>query len=197
MADATYFDTLKKNFTQVPIAPGTQYIETASFLEATEGLINMFDLLQSAAFKPVVADMTGNVKKIREKFLVNPAKYASLQEIMIDEKNDKKKTATEGTLWLKRGLEFTARAMRLNVSESTQELSESFTKSYEETLKQYHNMLVRPVFTLAMKACPYRKDFYEKLGKDQAKVSTQMNEWLGALENILNVLNKFWAEGGY
>ncbi|GBC37041.2 glycolipid transfer protein [Rhizophagus irregularis DAOM 181602=DAOM 197198] len=31
------------------------------------------------------------------------------------------------------------------------------------TLKPFHGMVVRPIFALAMKACPYRKDFFEKL----------------------------------
>jgi hypothetical protein len=32
------------------------------------------------------------------------------------------------------------------VKNPNQELSESFTKSYEETLKKYHSFVVRPVF---------------------------------------------------
>lgn len=43
-------------------------------------------------------------------------------------------------------------------------------------------MLVKGVFSLAMKACPYRADFYKKLGSDEDKVNEQMGEFLTGLE---------------
>jgi hypothetical protein len=36
-----------------------------------------------------------------------------------------------------------------------------------------------------MKACPYRKDFLEKLGGDNDKTKQQMDSWLNALEQIV------------
>jgi len=155
------------------------------------------DLLESAAFTPVQSDMRGNVKKIREKHDTNPEKYKTLQKIVIDESNDKKKTATEGLLWLKRGLEFTSLALRRNVDDPNEELADSFKKAYDDTLKQYHNFLVKNVFSLAMKACPYRKDFYQKLGSDQDKVNQQLKEWLVTLESLVGNLKKFYIDGKY
>ena len=52
-------------------------------------------------------------------------------------------------------------------------------------------MLVKPVFKLAMKACPYRKDFFEKLGADQTKVAEQLQKWLEALEGIVKIIMDF------
>ena len=91
------------------------------------------------------------------------------------------------------GLEFTSLALRKNV-DSSEELTASFTSSYTETLKKHHNMLVKGIFGMAMKACPYRADFYKKLGDDEAVVSSKLREWLGALENIVGILNGFLAE---
>ena len=92
-----------------------------------------------------------------------------------------------------RGLEFTALALRKNVSTEKEELAASFTSSYESTLKKHHNFVVKGIFTLAMKACPYRTDFYKKLGEDQTRVNTQLVEWLGALEKIVEINNTFLA----
>lgn len=39
-----------------------QGVDTAQFLEATEGVIKLFDLLGSSAFVIVQTDMKGNVK---------------------------------------------------------------------------------------------------------------------------------------
>lgn len=94
-----------------------------------------------------------------------------------------------------RGLEFTAQALRKNVSNPQEELSASFTDAYGNTLKKHHNFVVKGVFGVAMKACPYRADFYRKLGDDEAKVKEQLQEWLTALENIVNILNQFDLEG--
>jgi len=48
-----------------------------------------------------------------------------------------------------------------------------------------------------MKACPYRKDFFEKLGSDQEKVLKQLIEWLEALEKIVKIIFEFYESGNY
>jgi hypothetical protein len=42
-----------------------------------------------------------------------------------------------------------------------------------------------------MSACPYRKDFYSKLGADEAKVHEDMREYLAALDKIVTILKAF------
>lgn len=36
-----------------------------------------------------------------------------------------------------------------------------------------------------MKACPYRAEFYKKLGDDQVEVDKKMSGWLDALDGIV------------
>ncbi|KAA8911550.1 glycolipid transfer protein-like protein HET-C2 [Sphaerosporella brunnea] len=188
---ATFFDTAKGNFKNVPVVDNR--ISTTEFLEAAEGVVQLFDALGNKAFVPVQNDMTGNIKKIRDRQLAKPAQSGTLQALVEAELAEKAKTASEGLLWLNRGLEFTSRALRKNV-DSTEELTHSFSTSYESTLKKHHNFVVKGIFSLAMKACPYRDDFYKKLGDDQAKVLEQLREWLEALEKIVLLLNAFLAE---
>ena len=58
----TYFDG-KESFADVPIdASKGNAIATTQFLQAAEALTNLFDVLGSAAFKPVKSDMAGNIK---------------------------------------------------------------------------------------------------------------------------------------
>jgi hypothetical protein len=42
-----------------------------------------------------------------------------------------------------------------------------------------------------MSACPYRKDFYAKLGDDNAKVTEQLRAYLAALDKIVAILKGF------
>lgn len=59
----TFFDTTKRSFTQVPVnLSKDNAISTTEFLEASESLAGLFDVLGSAAFTPVKSDMAGNIK---------------------------------------------------------------------------------------------------------------------------------------
>jgi len=186
----TFFDSIKKSF--VDVKPGSDNeIPTSDFLEAAESLTGLFDVLGSVAFKPVKSDMLGNIKKIRDRQLAAPGESSTLQSLVKAELATKKHTATEGLLWLNRGLDFTAQALRRNIDESTEELADSFRSAYSGTLKPHHSFVVKPIFSAAMSATPYRKDFYAKLGSDDAKVKADLEKWLQGLEQNVKVLNEF------
>jgi len=192
---ATFFDSIKRSYENVDITD--RGIDTSQFLEASESLVTMFDLLGATAFAVVKNDMNGNIKKIRDRQLSHPLQSATLEGLAVNEKTEKKPVATEGMMWLFRGLSFTATALRRSVDNPKEELSESFKKSYDVTLKKYHSMFVQPVFALAMKACPYRADFYKKLGADKTKVDKQITGWLDALEHIVNKMKTEYTTKGY
>ena len=59
-------------------------------------------MLGSVAFNPVKSDMTGNIKKIRDRQLAAPTLSETLQSLVVNELKEKKHTATEGLLWLSR-----------------------------------------------------------------------------------------------
>jgi hypothetical protein len=93
--------------------------------------------------------MTGNIVKIRTKFLENPAAFATLQNIIVAEKDlGKKRVATEGLLWLMRGLQFTSQALRRNLDTPKEELSASFQSAYSNTLAKHHSFLIKPIFSV-------------------------------------------------
>ncbi|KAG0039139.1 hypothetical protein BGZ82_009494 [Podila clonocystis] len=188
---ATYFKTTPRNYSDVSVT--ADGIDTDQFLQATEGLVKIFDLF-GTVFSVVQKDMNGNVKKIRERFLTNPAGNSTLQKLVLAEKAEKTKTATEGLLWLTRGLDFTLQSLERSEANPSEELSASFTKGYEGTLRPHHGMLVRPIFAMAMKACPYRADFYAKLGSDQGLVQQDLSAYLAGLRKIVVDIQKFYAD---
>jgi hypothetical protein len=191
-AGATIVQTFKQSFVDVPIdAENGNAIATTQFLEAAESLTTMFDVLGSVAFSPVKSDMLGNVKKLRDRQLAAPAESENVQDLCRNELKTKKHTATEGLLWLVRGLEFTCLALSANVAKPTEELADSFRNAYGSTLKPHHSFLIKPVFSAAMSACPYRADFYTKLGSDQEKVAADLRVYLAALEKIVGILKGF------
>ena len=68
-------------------------------------------------------------------------------------------------------------------------------------IHQYRLSLSRD--QVAMKACPYRKDFYAKLIYDPeggdaitpARLDTDLDQWLLALKKIIERMQNFYANG--
>jgi len=100
-------------------------------------------------------------------------------------------------MWLLRGQQFTCIALQRSHADKKEELTESFTKAYEQTLKPHHNFVVKPLFGLAMKACPYRADFYQKLGSPEDTVEEKLGLWLQSLNTIVIRLQAFYEKGGH
>lgn len=190
----TFFDEMKQDFGSIPRPDGE--IATSEFLLASESLVKLFDLLGSSAFAVVQNDMNGNITKIRTKLTQDPIGSASLEKLILSEVNGSK-TATQGLLWLTRGLEFTCEAMKKLIENEDWELSKCFEKSYSETLSKYHSFLIKPVFKLAMKACPYKADFYKKLGEPLDLVKTQLKEWVKHLSEVVLQIMEFFKKGNY
>lgn len=112
-------------------------------------------------------------QKIRDRFLATPDKSATLESLMENEKGEKKRVATEGLLWLvryvafvrglrdlrsisykllpSRGLKFTQVALKRNQANKQEELSESFTEAYGQTLKKHHSFVVKPIFSVSLR----------------------------------------------
>ncbi|KAF9527325.1 glycolipid transfer protein domain-containing protein [Crepidotus variabilis] len=199
---APYLESVT-SFADVPVTDAG--VDTVKFLEASDGLVGLFDLLGSTAFSVVQSDLRGNIVKVRTRYEATPQQSATLESLVENEKAEKKRTATEGLMWLLRGLSFTCKALQNAQANKDQELAQNFTKSYEDTLKKFHNFVVKGIFTVAMKACPYRKDFYEKLASDpsggppatQDKLNTELDKWLAALSSIVTRMENFYEKDGH
>ncbi|KAJ4525211.1 hypothetical protein HRR83_000887 [Exophiala dermatitidis] len=204
-AGKTWFDTHKVHFQDVPIGPDDG-ISTTEFLDASEATTTLFDLLGSVAFTPVKNDMTGNINKVRERQKAAPEGSQTLQSLAKNELASKSHKATEGLLWLVRGLDFTAQALRADLTNNAsvsvteqkpaKELADGFRASYKNTLAPYHGFLVKPIFSAAMSATPYRKDFYARLtgeGADPEATKQALETWVSALEQRVAILKTFLA----
>ena len=204
-AGKTWFDTHKVHFEAVPVS-ADQGVSTSEFLDASEATTTLFDLLGSVAFTPVKNDMTGNIAKVRERQLAAPDTATTLQSLVKAELASKSHKATEGLLWLVRGLDFTAQALRADLTSNaaisaseakpTKELADGFRTSYKNPLAPHHSFLIKPVFSAAMSATPYRKDFYARLGgegTDPEATKQALEKWVSALEERVAILKTFLA----
>ncbi|KAH8107771.1 glycolipid transfer protein [Cristinia sonorae] len=194
---APYLQTVK-SFVDVPITDAG--VDTVEFLKAAEGLVGIFDLLGGIAFAAVKKDLTTNIGKVRTRYNAAPEKSATLEQLVANEKAEKLNTASEGLTWLLRGLAFTCKALQTAQANKSEELASAFRKGYEETLKKYHNFLMKGAFSAALSGCPYRADFYHKLAEDpngvsalsQDQLSEELDKWLAALDVIVTRLQLYY-----
>ncbi|EIE77117.1 hypothetical protein RO3G_01821 [Rhizopus delemar RA 99-880] len=170
----TFEKIILRPYTDVDSQDG---INTEQFLEATEGLINMF---------VVQNDMKNNAQ--------SPTENKSLESLMKNEASLKTRPATEAILWLKRGLDFTGQSLMHSLTHPNDELTVSFMQAYDKTLRPYHSFIVRPLFNLAMNACPWRKDFYKSIDVTDEESVEKMKEWLNGLSGIIDQLNRVFDE---
>ncbi|KAI8339544.1 putative glycolipid transfer protein HET-C2 [Chlamydoabsidia padenii] len=183
----SYFSLITRPFQDVLIT--NDGIDTLQFLEATDGFINMFDLFNSPAFAVVQNDLKSNVQKIRSRYQSNMTTDGTLQSLLIHETSEPKKPlATEALLWLTRGLDFTSSALYHSLLHPTDELDVSFRLSYDRTLSPHHSFFVRPMFYMAVKSMPWRKDFYQTIGMVDEANFNDMKEWLDALKKIVLII---------
>ncbi|EXJ54007.1 hypothetical protein A1O7_09344 [Cladophialophora yegresii CBS 114405] len=204
-AGKTWFDTHKVHFENVPTG-ADDGISTTEFLDASEATTTLFDLLGSVAFTPVKNDMLGNINKLRERQRAAPEGSTTVQQLVKTELASKSHKATEGLLWLTRGLDFTAQALRSDLTTNAavkvteqkpaKELADGFRASYKNTLAPHHGLLIKPIFSAAMSATPYRKDFYARLsgeGTDPETTRQEAERWVAALEKRVAILKAFLA----
>jgi len=72
----------------------------------------------------------------------------TLEKLVENEKGEKKRKATEGLMWLLRGLQFTCKALQSVQANASQELTAAFSSAYEGTLKVFHNFVVKGIFSV-------------------------------------------------
>uniref|UniRef100_A0A8R1HGP4 GLTP domain-containing protein n=1 Tax=Caenorhabditis japonica TaxID=281687 RepID=A0A8R1HGP4_CAEJA len=131
-------------------------IPTAQFLSACQGIADFVSFL-GTTFIPVRKDIQGNVDKVRARFEKDQEGQKYLQDLIdadLSEHNGKFGIATEGLLWLKRGLQFMLELLSEMVTSynsgtdhsKTEDLSSAVSNAYAKSLKRHHGFMAKQVF---------------------------------------------------
>ncbi|KAI5980802.1 glycolipid transfer protein domain-containing protein [Pisolithus albus] len=197
MESKPYFETVK-SFADVPITEDG--VETHSFLEASDGLVKLFDLLGSGVFAFVQADIRGNIGGVRSRYQNASASSITLENLVRSETStEQHRHATGCLVRLTRGLMFLCKALQHMQNEPSSELHVCFKHSYDEVLRRHHSFVVRSLAAVAVRAVPYRRDFVARIsqGGDREKFDSELRRWLTGLDVIVKRLKVFIEEGGY
>ncbi|RDB27643.1 Glycolipid transfer protein B [Hypsizygus marmoreus] len=193
---APYFETVK-SFADVPISE--HGIDTQSFLEASYGLVQMFDLLGSGVFGFVQSDIRSNIAGVRNRFEAAREVSGTLELLVRDESKEHHKHGTPCLVRLTRGLAFTCLALQNMQSDASSELHVCFKRSYDTVLKHHHTFLIRSVVSVAIRAVPRRNDFYARIaqGGSIEKLDAELAKWLVGLDVLVKHISAFLESGGH
>jgi len=193
---APHFETAK-SFADVPITDDG--VDTETFLQASDGLVQMFELLGSGVFGFVQNDIRSNVAGVRQRFQAASKDSMTLEQLVRIENEGGSRVATACLIRLIRGLSFTCCALMHMQKDPDAELYICFKRSYDEVLRHHHSFVIRSVVTVAIRAVPYRHDFYQRIaqGGSTEKLDIELAKWLAGLDIIVKRISAFVDEGGY
>ncbi|KAF8991891.1 glycolipid transfer protein domain-containing protein [Cyathus striatus] len=178
-----YFETVK-SFAEVPISDDG--VDTLSFLEASDGLVQMFDLFGSGIFGFVQSDIRGNIHGVRSRYQATHDHSGTLEKLVRYESGEHQKHGTPCLVRLIRGLAFTCKALQNMQQDTSSELHVCFKRSYDDVLKHHHSFIIRSVVSVAIRAVPRRRDFYACIaqGGSVEKLDEELAKWLAGLEKL-------------
>ncbi|EGN96942.1 hypothetical protein SERLA73DRAFT_140796 [Serpula lacrymans var. lacrymans S7.3] len=191
-----YFETVK-SFADVPITDDG--VDTASFLEASNGLVQLFDLLGSGIFGFVQSDIRGNIAGVRARYQSASPQSQTLESLVRSEKSEENHHGTACLVRLMRGFAFLCNALQHMQNDPSIELHVCFKRSYDEVLRHHHSFLIRSIASVAVRAVPHRHDFYARIsqGGSTEKLDVELTKWLAGLALIVKRIKTFLEDGGY
>lgn len=196
MSSQPYFETVK-SFADVPIT--VEGVETSNFLDASEGLVQLFDLLGSGVFGFVQSDIKGNIGGVRARYQTDSLGCSTLENLVRSEVALEERHGTGCLIRLTRGLTFLCRALQHMQKDPSVELHVCFKRSYDEVLRHHHTFFVRSLAAVAVRAAPYRRDFYSRIsqGAPMEKLDAELGKWLSGLDVIVKRLKEFIEGEGH
>ncbi|KAH9988544.1 glycolipid transfer protein [Russula vinacea] len=197
---APQFETVK-SFANVPIT--ADGVETFSFLEAADGLMDLFgkypDLLGGPVFAFVQTDLRNNIAGVRTRYDAHKSTSETLESLVRAEAREGGMQGTACLVRLTRGLFFTCRALQHAQEDTGAELRVCFKRAYDVVLRHHHSFVIRSVVSVAIHAVPRRDDFFTRIaeGGSVEQLNIELAKWLAALESLVVRLSGFLREGNY
>ncbi|CAF1415381.1 unnamed protein product [Rotaria sp. Silwood1] len=203
----TFFSQLLHKFSIFDVLPFEEF-QLELFLKTCEEYFSLVDKFNTPIFAPLKADVNGNINKLRQKMNENVIKFQTLHSILNDEieaqTTNAKNSATDALLWLKRTFEFISSFLyEFGIGDKT--LVDAISKAYEQSLRKYHGMLARSIFSFALRAVPNGVEFVRSLAINsndaletlfEQQVLKEMLEHSLSMSSVLKKITLFYWEHG-
>uniref|UniRef100_A0A5B6ZG76 Glycolipid transfer protein domain-containing protein n=1 Tax=Davidia involucrata TaxID=16924 RepID=A0A5B6ZG76_DAVIN len=171
---------------------------TKPFLDVCKQILPVIDKF-GAAMALVKSDISGNIKRLENKYLSNPSEFNHLYTMVraeVEAKTAKASSScTNGLLWLTRAMDFLVELFRNLLEHAEWTMSKACTDSYSKTLKKWHGWLASSSFTVAMKLAPDRKKFMDVIG-GAGEINLDIEKFCTTFSPLLEENHKFLASVG-
>ncbi|CAF4698028.1 unnamed protein product, partial [Rotaria socialis] len=174
----TFFSRLLHKFSILDALPFEEF-QSELFLQICEDYFSLVGKFNSPIFTPLKTDVNGNINKLRRKMSENLINFQTLYAMVHDEiesqTTNTRNSATDALLWLKRTFEFLSNFLyEFGMGDKT--LADAVSRGYEQSLRKYHGIFARSVFSFALRAVPSNEEFIRSLAIDQNDASKNLFE---------------------
>lgn len=178
-------------------------VPVLAFVKAASATAAIFDCL-GAMVSSVKADLQGNIDKIKKN--VKPNENRTVMEMMqleLDEAGGSAKAAAkEGSvalamLWGGRMLRMVARLVSELHRNPSKSLCECMSAGYNSSLAPHHPWAMRQMTAVAIRGCPSRQVFFEKLGDDPRDVEECLGPFHESCWPVLSQVQQFMVSKGF
>ncbi|GAA5979151.1 hypothetical protein JCM11641_008442 [Rhodosporidiobolus odoratus] len=188
-------------------------VDTAAFLTAMESIVAMGELLAPTAATLCAGEIISDIQVchlyysahrsgsasvaypgpsqcVRYPLSAYPASSETLEQLLLSERKERRRPASDSLIWLIRLLNYGATSLRRSLDNPEEELSESLTRVWDEGISKHVNWLVRPLFKVIVRASPSRSAVFSRLaqGASLEQAEKGMGEWLEDVEKIVRGL---------
>ncbi|KAH9213867.1 glycolipid transfer protein domain-containing protein [Leptodontidium sp. 2 PMI_412] len=172
-------------------------IPLLEFLNAVDSLLAVFETVGSDVLEGGRTDLQENVVKIRNAVQSFPGQSQYLQHLIEAERATGQHNATEGLLWITRGLEFYVTSIKRIAGNGSEKLADSIMNAYKDTLKTHHGFVAKMAIKVAVsKTCPTRDELFSRLGQDPSTVTSTLQSSARSFERMLHLLSPFLSRSG-
>jgi len=177
-------------------------VTTTAFLAAASATADIFGSLGSVVSK-VKDDIQGNIAKIQKN--VDIAESSSTLEQIVDGELAAAESPSEATkegstslalLWLGRMLRLVAKMIAEIDNSDTKPLSQCIQAGYDSCLSQHHPWAVRMAMGVAIRGCPSRQTFFDKIGSNPANVQADAKRLHEVMSLVLGQIQTFMVSRG-
>ncbi|KAG1845882.1 glycolipid transfer protein domain-containing protein [Suillus subalutaceus] len=136
---------------------------------------------------------------VRTRYQADSSRCSTLENLVRSEASLDDRHGTGCLIRLTRGLTFLCKALQHMQNDPSIELHVCFKRSYDEVLRPHHTFFVRSLAAVAVRAAPYRRDFYARIsqGAPLEKLDAELAKWLSGLDVIVKRLKGFIEGEGY
>ncbi|KAK9839707.1 hypothetical protein WJX81_007247 [Elliptochloris bilobata] len=176
-------------------------VSTSQFLDSCRQVLPVIDKL-GTGMMIVRSDIGGNINRLATAQARDPARYADLFRIPLDEVARGEEcgthSETNALLWLKRAMHFIAELLQCLHDDGSMTLAAAASKAYAATLERHHSWFTSTAFTLALKIVPSREAFLDQLAPPGGSnvLMPQMSAFLEAFRPVLGAIAGFLESHG-